>query len=61
MEEFDDELACVQDELQIDYKQLALEVARQISPDIQETLATIVTNRLRSRMMSQKMIAVLML
>lgn len=36
----------LQEEFHIDYKQLALEVARQISPDIQETLAETVTSML---------------
>lgn len=36
----------VLDEFCIDYKQLEMDIARQISPDIQETLAETVTNML---------------
>lgn len=44
MVDLDDDLTTSQDELCIDYKQLA--AARQISSDIQETLAAMVSNML---------------
>lgn len=46
MEELDDNLASTQGDLHIDYKQLALEVTGQITPDIHETLASNITTML---------------